>query len=196
MNEQSNNFIFSFYINDELINTRSFSADVYNPNVRYSVNIRDMIPSIIYRLQNTMSQKEGEYYYNDGDGGLSLIDDIMVYNMSLGYDIYEKFQVKNKEFSVGNKKLSGVSAKFVLYINDNTIVERIFAIRGYNPKMRYSNELIELMRDIVEEIQLYLKDQDIKYLWNDYLIKDKYNMNNQMVRNMSSEKRERIISNL
>jgi len=46
-----NNFKFGLYLRGEKIFERIFSADIYNPVVRYSVDIRDRIPSIIESIQ-------------------------------------------------------------------------------------------------------------------------------------------------
>src|ERR1041385_1862765 len=50
-----NNFKFGVYLGKEKIYERIFSADIYNPVVRYSVDIRDKIPSIIANLQAVLS---------------------------------------------------------------------------------------------------------------------------------------------
>lgn len=45
-------------INDKSIAKKRFTGNVYPPKVRYSVNIKELIPEIISTIQDTLSQKK------------------------------------------------------------------------------------------------------------------------------------------
>ena len=45
-------------INDKIAVKKRFSGNVYPPKVRYSVNIKELIPQIISTIQETLSQKK------------------------------------------------------------------------------------------------------------------------------------------
>lgn len=52
-------------VNDKTAIIKRFSGNVYPPKVRYSTNIRELIPDIIYRIQDTLSQKKYEMSYGE-----------------------------------------------------------------------------------------------------------------------------------
>ena len=61
-----NTFKFGLYQGNSTVVERIFSADVFNPVVRYSVDIRDIIPNIISRLQKTLSRRNLDFLYERG----------------------------------------------------------------------------------------------------------------------------------
>ena len=61
-----NTFNFGLYQGNQPLVERIFSADVYNPVIRYSVDIRDMIPNIISKLQKTLSRRNLNFLYDLG----------------------------------------------------------------------------------------------------------------------------------
>jgi len=50
-------FDFEIRIDERVIATKRFTGNVYPQRVRYSVDIRELIPSIIYRIQETLSEE-------------------------------------------------------------------------------------------------------------------------------------------
>ena len=172
MSEKSheNTFKFGVYQGNSAIVERSFSADVFNPVIRYSVDIRDMIPSIISKLQRTLSRRNLDFHYERG--GDQEYDLLAEYKNILdgkvpGY--VNKLSRPSIVTQVINKKtISGVECKFGLYINNNPIVERNFYVDSYNPASRFSLDIVETANDVVDDIFTKLKGNDVAHMWSDY----------------------------
>jgi len=45
-------------VNEKIVARKRFTGNVYSPKVRYSVNIKELIPEIISTIQDTLSQKK------------------------------------------------------------------------------------------------------------------------------------------
>ena len=52
-------------VNEKIIAKRRFTGNVYPPKVRYSVNIKELIPEIISTIQDSLSQKKYTTTYAD-----------------------------------------------------------------------------------------------------------------------------------
>lgn len=52
-------------INDKIAVKKRFTGNVYPPKVRYSVNIKELIPEIISTIQENLSQKKYTQSYAD-----------------------------------------------------------------------------------------------------------------------------------
>lgn len=183
-----NNFKFGLYLRNEIIHERIFSADLYNPLVRYFVNIKDIIPSIISNFQDVLESRKAtfvdEYGYNSLNYYLSSF---------LNKDEADKLtKPESGNYQNPNVKYQGkgVEFKFVLFINNKPIVERYFYLENYNPRTRFSNELRDIMDLIVKAIQNYLLKADKHHMWNDNYLITKYELNIQQVRELTKEKRE------
>lgn len=192
-NTQNNTSNFKFVVSqdDDVIVERIFNADVFNPIIRYSVDIRDMIPSMTQRLQNVMSRRNLNYVDNN-------------YNNLENYkNLLEFYNVKENKLSTpeyikyvhGNKTIKGVECKFGLYINDNPIVERKIYVDNYNPACRFSTEIVDLVNEIVEEIHDSLKDLDVEHMWGDYILLNTYGMFHNQIRDLSKNKRKELVDN-
>ena len=66
------------------------------------------------------------------------------------------------------KKYDNQKFEFLLKINGNIICQRYFSIKGYNYRSLRSLELKECSYDIVDMIQMNLKDKAEDYLWKYY----------------------------
>ena len=55
--EYNNVFRFSLFQGDVLLCEKMFNADKFNPFTRYSIDIRDILPRAITRLQKTLSNE-------------------------------------------------------------------------------------------------------------------------------------------
>lgn len=198
--KQENNFKFGLYLRGEKIFERIFSADLYNPVVRYSVDIRSKIPSIIENIQNVLQSNKLTFTtsFNNEDG------DVIDYNTKNYYKHICKINgmapIKlfvPKNFSKdrdGQQKAKypskGTEFKFGVYINQNPIVERNFYVDNYNPDARFSNELTEILNDIVDYLTSTLKSSDVNHMWDDYDLIKTYELNIQQVRDLSKSKQE------
>jgi hypothetical protein len=190
-----NVFKFGLYQNNEPVMERVFSADSYNPVVRYSVDIRDRLSDIISKLSKTLSRKNLSY---EGQG----------YNNVTWYRKRQKFdtdarpmpnklaQPQSVRFKKGNIEFYGVPFRIGLYINNHPIVERDFGVSDYNPSARFSKELLDLVNGIVGDIQNHLYKVDINHMWDDWYIINTYGLNIGQIRELSKEKRQNLLRNL
>ena len=201
-----NVFRFSLYQGNNVICEKVFTADKFNPVSRYSVDIREIIPSIVTRLQRTLSQKfyETTFYHDkrDDDGLLysEILYDFIGYKQNLinqmkakyPETVFEKIPQSVKQV-ISDKIIEGVECKFGLYINDNPIVERLFYVNGYNPIAKSSIDLVYVIEDICDKIFEYLKKIDVKHMWDDYDLINKYSMSIYQIRELPKNKREDLI---
>lgn len=190
-----NNFKFGVYQGKSVIVEREFSADYFNPVVRYSVDVRDMIPSIISRLQKTLSKRNLDFVYDLADGGeINLLssykDELRKYNKFIDNKL-EKPDVVTQ--NINGKVIRGVECKFGLYINNNPIVERNFYVDKFNPASRFSIDIIDIVNSICEEIFEYLKEEDVKHMWNDYDLINIYGLYIHQIRELKSYERKKLI---
>lgn len=197
MSERSheNAFKFGVYQNDSPIVERVFSADVFNPVIRYSVDIRDMIPTIIGRLQKTLSKRNLDCLYDGGNN--EYYDLINSYKNTLdgkvpGY-VNKLTRPPIVTQTINKKTISGVECKFGLYINDNPIVERNFYVDNYNPAARFSIDIVEVVNDISIDIHTKLKASDVKHMWGDYDLIKAYGIYIHQIRDLSRDMRKKML---
>ncbi len=198
MEKQDNNFRFVLFLKADKITEELFSADLYNPVVRYSVNIREMIPTIISSLQKTLSTRSNDLSFVDKHGYNTLkyykhlceINELDYFKLRIPQQQVKINPLTGKPYS----QKGGTEFKFGLYINQNTIVERNFYVDGYNPEARFSNELVKTIGRIVEALEDYLRKTDVNHMWDDNLLISVYDFKIQQVRDLSKEKREEMLS--
>lgn len=67
--------------------------------------------------------------------------------------------------------------EFSLSINGNKIISRYFSADDYNPKIRYTVDIRNMVDDIVDQIKETLKERDVDYMWEQYDLRkgSKYN---------------------
>ena len=197
MSEKSheNFFKFSIYQGKNVIIERIFDADCFNPVIRYSVDIRSMIPDIIQKLQNTLSQKNLSFNKINEDGEVQ-------YNFIKEYqDVCHLFNVNALKLKkppyikkeINGKIFEGTQCRFGLYINNNPIVERDFQVEDFNPAVRFSYEIVEVTREIVDLIFLHLKDMDVIQLWEDYNLIKVYGFYIIQIRELNYKRRRELI---
>ena len=68
MNEKgySNLFRFSLSQGDVLLCEKMFDADQFNPFTRYSIDVRDILPKAITKMQKTLSRRNYDTYFLTG----------------------------------------------------------------------------------------------------------------------------------
>lgn len=195
--QHENFFKFSLYQESNVLVERIFSADVYSQMSRYSVNIRELIPSIIQRLQKQMSKRNPDYILNYGDKEYNLIKEYE--------DLASFYRVRFNKLArpqsvtqvINGKTIKGVECKFCLYMNNNLIVERVFYVDGYNPYVRFSSDIVTTVNDIVDDIKHKIKLNDDNNIWDDFDIINKYgfpHINN--VRELGRDQRDLYLKNI
>lgn len=179
-----------------LLVEKVFDADVFNPFTRYSIDIRDILPHSITKLQKLLSKRN---YDTSLDVGNDVSIDFKTYNNALikSYrNDWKKglwYSPKSQRQVIDGKVIKGVPCRLGLYINDNPIVERIFYVDNFNPVVRYSMDVVYAVIDIVDEIFMQIRDSDVKNMWDDYDLINKKGYNINQIREMSHSKRAYLI---
>ena len=197
----SNEFKFSLYQEDVVLCEKVFNADNFNPFTRYSIDIRDLLPQSITRLQKVLSKRD--YRYNtDMNVGNGVNYDFYEYTQKL-INLYPKRYQQGMRYNptvmkheIEDKVIRGVECKIGLYINDNPIVERIFYVDGFNPIARYSVDVLDTVTEIADEIYEHIKDVDVKNMWDDYDLINKRGLSINQIREMPSHARENLLRSL
>ena len=65
--KKENKFEFALFINDYKIISRFFSADEYNPKIRYSVDIRHLVDDIVEMIRADLKKKDFDHQYGEYD---------------------------------------------------------------------------------------------------------------------------------
>jgi len=204
-----NQFRFGLYQEDVILGEKTFDADVFNPFTRYSIDIREILPSIITDFQKILSKKSYQTTINVGYDEDIITDD----SSEKVYDLHEyhtdmvdsypnnrkndfRYLPKIHKHYIDNKVIRGVECKIGLYINANPIVERVFFVDGFNPISRYSSEVTGLFMDIADLIIERIKKSDVCNMWDDYDLINRRGMSISQIRNLPLDKRIRILKNM
>jgi hypothetical protein len=201
MNErnQNNQFKFGLYQEDILLCERCFNADEFNPFTRYSIDIREILPSIITKLQKALSKKRYDVEFPVGkDENIDLLE----YYKSM-VDMYKRewrngirYNPRVKQHQIEDKTIRGVECKIGFYINENPIVERIFFVDGFNPVARQSYDIYNEVWYASDRIFKHIKNNDVKNMWDDYDLINRRNMSITQIRELSPDKRRRILKSI
>ncbi len=192
-------FRFSLYQEDVLLGEKIFDAEVFNPFTRYSIDIRDILPQAITRMQKLLSRKR---YDTELEVGNDKTYDMFRHVKGL-VDAYPKEWRRDMIYSprpvrhhIEDKIIRGVECKIGLYINDNPIVERVFFVDGFNPIVRYSIDVVDGVVEITEQIKEQIKRIDMKNMWDDYDLINKRGLSINQIRELSTSKRAYLLRSL
>ena len=190
-------FRFVLKQNDVLLYEKMFDANKVSSYTRNSVDIRELIPDIIYKIQKLLTKNKYQTRYLFKD---DIVYDFYDYN-SVEIDKYQEqyregmvYDPQNKTKKIDGKEYYGVEFLFGLYINKNPIIERFFYLTEYNKLVRWSNDLVVEMNAIVNDIFDYIVKKDVNNIWDDYDIIKKTNMTIYQVRELSESKRKYLIN--
>jgi hypothetical protein len=178
--ETSKLFRFSLYQEKLLLCEKTFSADQFNPLTRNSIDIRNILPKAITKLQKTLSRRNydviyetGRFDVSDPDSPNDSIDlfskyktEVNKYPKKISSELFYNPQVIVQQ--IEDKTIRGVECKIGFYVNENPIVERQFYVDGFNPIARWSLDLKEAVVDIADQIFNQIKNNDIKNMWDEY----------------------------
>ncbi|MFA5207162.1 MAG: hypothetical protein WC428_00530 [Candidatus Paceibacterota bacterium] len=194
--ERSNMFRFSLYQENVLLCEKIFDADQFNPFTRYSIDIRDILPRTITRLQKTLSRRNYNTSFN--------ISKTKAYGL-FGYyqtmvNAYPKEQRDGMYYSpqpivqqIEEKTIRGVECKIGFYINNKPIVERTFYVDGFNPIARWSTEIVDEVSNIADNIWAKILHTDVKNMWDDYDLINIKGLSINQIRELSPAKREEML---
>lgn len=201
------NYRFCLCLNDELISERIFPADVYSMDVRSGVNLRDMPvddPSskdapteMIRNLQRILSIPSQKLnfiingvdvlkYHKEWNESYNISgDDSQLCRKSQGFmDETGFYRNPDEQF------------KFILYLNDNHVIERNFLVKKFNPEARFSSQLSNYIEELVLSLQAYLTKKNISTMYEEFEIKGKFNMAIEAIRLLSKDERKRLLDKI
>lgn len=206
--EYNNVFRFSLHQGDVLLGEKTFDADKFNPFTRYSIDIRDILPKAITKLQKTLSRRSYEVVAEVGrldisdDDAESHFYDFYHYSQDM-INTYPKewrngmrYNPESVVQQIEHKTIRGVPCKIGFYINENPIVEREFFVDGFNPVARYSLDIIDAVIEVTNTIQNKIKRDDIKNMWDDYDLINYRGLSINQIRELSPYKRAEMLRRL
>lgn len=197
MNEKefNNVFRFSLYQENTLMCEKIFSADQFNPFTRYSIDIREILPKAITKLQKVLSKRSYETQFSEKL-------DFFQYHQKM-ISLYPQEYRKEMYYNptpivqqIEEKTIKGVECKIGFYINDKPIVERVFYVDGFNPVARWSADMVNVVTDVTNSIFYLIKRNDIKNMWDDYDLINIKGMSINQIRELSPMKREEMLRRL
>lgn len=174
---------------------KQINANQYSPVTRYSVNLKDVMPRFIYRLQRVLSQKS--YSTTFESGGKNVYD-----FLDMNHKQINSYKPRYRENMLyvpkpsNNENKRGVEFMFVLRMNEHIILEHEFCVEGFNSASRYSNDLVDEFNNVIDSIEAKLRKIDIRNMWDDYDIINKFNMNIKQIRTLSPSDRHRLIDRI
>jgi hypothetical protein len=212
MNEKekdySNQFRFSVYQEDVLLGEKVFDANQFNPFTRHSIDIREVLPKTITKLQKTLSKRNYDVIADVGRIDTTTPDsenkvyDLFQYHQKM-ISLYPKEWREDMRYSpnsitqqIEEKVIRGVECKMGFYINDKPIVERLFYVDGFNPVARWSVDLIDAIVEAADIIQNKIKRNDICNMWDDYDLINIRGLSINQIRELSPAKRGEMLRKL
>lgn len=210
MNEKENNNVFRFSLSqgNVLLCEKMFDADKFNPFTRYSIDVRDILPRAITKLQKALSKRSYDVVAEVGRFDTTVKDsenevyDLYAYNQKM-INLYPKewrneirYNPQSIIQQIEQKTIRGVPCKIGLYINENPIVEREFFVDGFNPVARQSLDITYAVTEIADAIFEKIKRNDIKNMWDDYDLINYRGLSINQIRELPSFKREEMLRKL
>jgi len=193
--EYSNVFKFSLYQENILLVEKVFDADQFNPFTRYSIDIRDILPKAIIRLQKILSKRNYETEIN-ADLDLFQYHQKMINTYPQHYRTDMRYNPQPIVQQIEEKVIRGVECKIGFYINDKPIVERLFYVDGFNPVARWSVDLTDVVVEIADTIFYQIKRNDIKNMWDDYDLINIKGLSINQIREFSTAKRNEMLKRI
>ncbi|HOD62297.1 MAG TPA: hypothetical protein PKG96_09385 [Bacilli bacterium] len=197
MNEKefNNEFRFSLYQGNVLLGEKVFDADQFNPFTRYSIDIREILPRAITKLQKVLSKRS---YVTELNERLDLFQyhQKMISLYPQEYRGGMRYNPQPIVQQIEEKVIRGVECKIGFYINDKTIVERLFYVDGFNPVARWSVDLIDTVVEVGNTIFNHIKRDDIDNMWDDYDLINIKGLSINQIRELPPAKREEMLRKL
>lgn len=199
------NFVNKEFHQEVMLCEKIFDADQFNPFTRYSIDIRDILPKAITRIQKTLSRRSYDVLIDVGksdENSEEVTYDLFAYNQKVinSYPREWKNDMRYHPQSIvqqiEQKTIRGVPCKIGLYINENPIVEREFFVDGFNPVAKQSLDVLYAVTDIADQIYDKIKGNDIKNMWDDYDLINYRGLSINQIRELSPYKRQDLLRRL
>jgi hypothetical protein len=198
MSEQINSFVkdqykFGLYLNDNPILERVFRADVYNVKSR-TLNLKDVANDMIKGFRDILSSKDSnltidKYLKTYKDG-------VKFFGLTNSEDKSVRVPLTSQQESLNNTNgyylNTDENFKYILYYNDNYVIERNFCIKNYNPNARFSSDLTNYFDDIVQYIEAHIKQKDSDFMWGEYNIRNRHGFDIDTIRQFNAEQKEKM----
>jgi hypothetical protein len=193
--EYNNEFKFSLHQGDVLFCENVFDADQFNPFTRYSIDIREILPKAITRLQKSLSKRSYVTELSD-DMDLFQYHQKIINSYPQSYKGDMRYTPQPIIQQIEEKTIRGVECKIGFYINNKPIVERVFYVDGFNPIARWSVDIVYVVREICDMIFEKIKKSDIKNMWDDYDIINIIGLSISQIRELSPSQREQMLKRI
>jgi hypothetical protein len=152
-----NCFKFSLSYKDNILSERIFDADVYNPQIRQMVNIKDLVPEIRKVLQRALSiptQKLSNDYYvglNKNNKPVTIkIDDLKDKKLSHRFQ-FLKEKHKTNTSTIKDKNINKVSIENNLNkINDKYMI--VVSLKDNSTELFYKKN-VQVLEDSIKDVQ-------------------------------------------
>ena len=197
--EYSNVFRFSLYQENVLLAETIFDADQFNPFTRYSIDIRDILPRAITRIQKTLSRRSYDVIAevgNDQSYDLFGYRQNMIGSYAKKYRNSMRYNPESVVQQIENKTIRGVPCKIGFYINENPIVEREFYVDGFNPVALVSVDVPQMIVEISNKIENKIKMDDVANMWDDYDLINHRGLSINQIRELHPAKRAEMLRRL
>jgi len=193
--EFNNEFRFLLYQGNVLLGEKVFDADKFNPFTRYSIDIREILPRTITKIQKVLSKRN---YLTELDETMDLFQyhQKMINTYPQEWRTGMRYNPQPIIQQIEEKVIRGVECKIGFYINDKTIVERLFYVDGFNPVARWSVDLIDTVVEVANTIFNQIKRNDISNMWDDYDLINQRGLSINQIRELSPAKREEMLRKL
>ena len=193
--EYNNEFKFSLHQGDVLLCENVFDADQFNPFTRYSIDIREILPRAITKLQKTLSKRSYITQLSD-DMDLFQYHQKMINSYPQEYRSEMRYIPQSVVQQIEEKTIRGVECKIGLYINGKPIVERVFYVNEFNPVARWSADLVYTVSEITDTIFEKIKKSDVKNMWDDYDLINIRGLSINQIRELTLPVREQMLRRL
>ena len=202
--ENSNVFRFSLHQGETLLCEKIFDADQFNPFTRYSIDVRDILPRAITRIQKTLSRRGYDVMLETGknDDGEMQTYDLFGYRQDM-INTYPREWRNDMRYNpqavvqkIEEKTIRGVPCKIGLYINENPIVERDFYVDGFNSVALVSLDIVNVVTNIAESMESKIKRNDVRNMWDDYDLINYRGLTINQIRELHPAKRAEMVRRL
>lgn len=193
-NNYRNEFKFVLRQGNVLLVEKVFNADSYSPLTRSFIDVREILPEIIHRLQSVLSRSTYETNVLGVDVFRYQLDEINSFPKEFRRDLM--YRPKSITQHIDKKTIRGVECKLGLYINDNLIVEREFYVDNFNPVARWSMDVVDEVNYAVEMIEFNIRKKDINNIWDDYDLINGRGFNISQIRELSPQTRRKLLSEI
>lgn len=193
--DYNNEFKFTLSQGNVTLCENVFDADQFNPFTRYSIDIREILPRAITKLQKTLSKRSYVTQLSE-DMDLYQYHQKTINSYPQEYRSDMRYNPQSIIQQIEEKTIRGVECKIGFYINSKPIVERLFYVDGFNPVARWSLDVVYTVSEIVDTIFDKIKKSDVNNMWDDYDLINLRGLTINQIRELTPMKRMEMLNRL